>query len=185
MSNVFFTSDLHIGNKLCASLRGFASVEEHDATIIQNINDTVSKRNKLYILGDLVFGKENIHKLGEIVCGNVVAVLGNHDKFKALDYLRYVNDVAGFVSYKKFFLSHCPIALQEIYRVRGNIHGHIHRGAATKPLYPRWYFNVNVDFHDYRPVCFTEIDEHFRRQEDIDGLRGEEWHRNLFNENQN
>lgn len=46
MSQVFITSDLHLGHKGIAAHRGFASTEEHDKTIIDNWNSVVNKKIK-------------------------------------------------------------------------------------------------------------------------------------------
>lgn len=155
LSNVWFTSDLHLGHMFAARARGFESTEEHDDAVIEGINSTIGKRDKLFILGDAAFSKAGLGKLAQIT-GIKELIIGNHDTYKTEDYLRDFVRVHGFRQYKGFWLSHCPIHPQEIYRCHGNIHGHIHKGAATKPL-PLPYFNVNVDFWDLKPVNFDTI----------------------------
>ena len=153
--SVFFSSDWHLGHKLAADKRGFQHVPEHDWTIISNM-ETLSKRDKLFLLGDIAYSMESMELLSRLRC-DIDIVLGNHDRFKSEVYLKWARRVEGMLKYKKFWVTHCPIHPQEMYRVRANIHGHIHRGAATPDL--DWpYFNVNVDFHNYEPVPFDTID---------------------------
>ena len=161
---VWFSSDWHIGHLYASEKRGFGTdLLSHDEKIITSINRYVGKRDKLYILGDVIWRNQSLPLLNEI-SGIKELILGNHDKFRVQEYLKYFNDISGFINYKEFWLSHCPIHPQEIYRCRGNIHGHIHNNAATTDIgYP--YFNVNVDMNNYKPISFDEIDEWFSRIE--------------------
>jgi calcineurin-like phosphoesterase family protein len=47
-------SDPHFGHKMLVEtgMRPFSTVEEHDETIINNINELVHRDDKLWILGD-------------------------------------------------------------------------------------------------------------------------------------
>lgn len=155
MSDVWFTSDLHLGHRLAAEKRGFASVAEHDVAILDNIAAMVGKRDKLFVLGDVAFDPAGLLRLAGLP-GVKELIFGNHDRYVHRKYTQVFTRIHGFRKYNGFWLSHCPVHSQELYRVRGNVHGHIHRGAATPPL-PLPYFNVNVDFHDMKPVNFDEI----------------------------
>lgn len=157
MDNVWFTSDLHIGHTTAARLRGFDSIEEHDEVIINNIASMLNKKSKLFVLGDVAWKKEHLARIAEIP-GTKDLIIGNHDKLRTEEYLKYFNNVHGVRTYKNFWLSHCPIHPQEIFRCKGNIHGHIHRGGATGDLYLP-YLNVNVDVHNFHPVNFDTIKE--------------------------
>lgn len=161
LSNVWFTSDLHLGHSMAAELRGFNNQIEHDWTIIANLNAVVQKKDKLFILGDVAWSSAGLKLVGEIK-GTKELVIGNHDKHTTKEYLKYFTKIHGFRGYKNFWLSHCPIHPQEIFRKKGNIHGHIHNGAATKDIgYP--YFNVNTDMNKLCPVNFTTIERWFER----------------------
>jgi len=157
--SVWFTSDLHIGHPKIAELRGFSTVKEHDDTIIHNISSKLLKRDKLFILGDVVWKPMHLRRLDEISCYKEL-LFGNHDKLSTKEYMKYFQKLHGFVRYKNFWLSHCPIHPQEIHRCMGNIHGHIHNKAATKPL-DKPYYCVNLDFHDLFPVQFETIRDSF------------------------
>lgn len=153
----FFTSDLHLGHRKAAESRGYDSVEEHNQGVMESLW-ALPRRSKLWILGDIAFNDEGMKLLHSIPSMQKVAILGNHDKYPARVYLKIFNNVQGFVKYEKTFLSHCPIHPQELYRVRGNIHGHIHKDTATAPLEDPRYFNLNWDFHR-GPVSWDEIDQ--------------------------
>lgn len=163
LSNVWFTSDLHLGHELAAKMRGFNNVIEHDWTIIANLVAVVGKGDKLFVLGDVAWNDKGLKLVAEIP-GVKELIMGNHDSYKTQMYLKYFNKVHGFCKYKNFWLSHCPIHPQEIYRCKGNIHGHIHRGAATKDIgHP--YFNVNTDMNNLCPVNFITIKEQYANKD--------------------
>jgi calcineurin-like phosphoesterase family protein len=111
------------------------------------------------VLGDVARDPTSLMKLTEIR-GVKDMVMGNHDLIQMSQYLKVFNRVWGLVKYKQFWLSHCPIHPQEMSRMRANIHGHIHNGGATGNI-DGPYFNVNVDFNNYEPVSFMEIDKLF------------------------
>jgi calcineurin-like phosphoesterase family protein len=122
----------------------------------------IGKKDKLFILGDAAFSNKALPLIGEIN-GTKELIIGNHDGLTTKAYLEYFTKVHGFRQYKGFWLSHAPIHPQEIYRCRGNIHGHIHNGAATPPL-PYPYYNVNVDFNKMQPVNFDTIEAWFKEK---------------------
>jgi calcineurin-like phosphoesterase family protein len=57
---IFFTSDLHIGHRYVAELRGFGSVEEHDAALAERwdavVNPSNDRADQVWILGDISVG---------------------------------------------------------------------------------------------------------------------------------
>ena len=82
---VWFTSDLHLGHVRLLELseaRGaaFASIDEHDARLVANWNDTVAPEDTVWVLGDVdMHGKDA--SLGRIsaLAGTKILVAGNHD----------------------------------------------------------------------------------------------------------
>lgn len=83
MSCVYVVSDCHFGHKNILKYReGFASIEEHNALIMQNILSKVSKRDTLWMLGDMFFTKEDLYNYGGKLANAVRythLILGNHD----------------------------------------------------------------------------------------------------------
>lgn len=158
--NRYFTSDLHIGHRLVAELRGFTSVNEHDEWILNKLTE-IGSRVKLWFLGDIVIDRSKLDLIKAIPAKNKVLIMGNHDVFSAREYLEVFDEIIGPVKYKNYFLTHQPIHPQEIYRVKGNIHGHIHgKMGATKDIEGP-YFNVNIENME-RAVSFDEIEERFK-----------------------
>lgn len=90
-NNIWFTSDTHFGHSNIVlgtskwadkeSCRKFSSIEEHDETLINNINSLVKPDDVLYHLGDWSFGghfKIPIYRK-RIKCKNINLIIGNHD----------------------------------------------------------------------------------------------------------
>ena len=169
MSRVFFTSDLHFGHdNLCNVVRGMTAQESYDI-IKRNWNKAVTKRDVVYILGDITMEKhQHIAEYLSGLNGQICVIGGNHDfKRCCVEYQRLGLPVMGVLEYKGFFCTHVPIHPRELDFCRGNIHGHIHKkgtidGWECNPqsLGER-YYNVNCEFHDYTPVPFSVIEDYF------------------------
>jgi len=164
-NNVFFTSDLHLGHQMIARTRCFNSMDEHDGTLVENINQTVPKRSKLYILGDLAFSRNGLQWAKEIKCDNIELILGNHDMYPLTEYLKIATKIHGFRKYKTFWLSHCPIHPNELRDMDGNIHGHVHHFSDTTKIEDPRYINVNTEFHKHKPITFEAIQEQLKNVE--------------------
>jgi calcineurin-like phosphoesterase family protein len=131
MNNIWFTSDTHFSHKnivrrlsewknrdgsVSAGTRDFDTLEEHDATIVKNINDNVGENDILYHLGDWSFG--GIDKIAEfrsqLNCKRIHLIYGNHDhNIKQNDKLQKIFESVQHVKEKKLggemmFLSHYP-----------------------------------------------------------------------------
>lgn len=152
--SVLFTSDLHLGHKYAARLRGFDTVDEHDLAVIESFKGYLTRRTVIWVLGDVAFTSDGLELMHELP-GNRRLIFGNHDKFHIDYYRKIFHEIHGFLRYKNMWLSHAPIHPQELYRCAANVHGHIHKNAATPELeFP--YINVNWDFWR-RPVTLDEI----------------------------
>lgn len=91
--NIWFTGDTHFHHKNIVrgvsgwenaggqKTRDFKTLEEHDETIIRNINNVVKENDILYHLGDWSFGGiEQIWNFRKrLRCRNIHLILGNHD----------------------------------------------------------------------------------------------------------
>lgn len=160
--SVFFISDLHLGHKNIvnwAEKRQGVTSEEHDRWVIDSIKDTVTKRDKLFILGDVAFNQSKLEMLTEIPA-KMVLIRGNHDEYPLEEYLKYFDDVLGFVQYKEFWLSHAPVHPAEL-RDRYNIHGHVHHN----PIEDYRYINVCVEGLPTpgKPYALEEIREYTKK----------------------
>lgn len=163
MSTTFFVSDLHFGHKNILKYRSqygdqFKDLESHNEYILERIQNTVGRRDVLYILGDTCFTKETLPLLNEINCTKHL-ILGNHctERLHISDYLPYFKSIHGMFKHSSgMWLSHAPIHPDEL-RGRFNIHGHIH---SSKLNIQSWkYFNVSLENIDFKPISLEEVRE--------------------------
>lgn len=88
----YWTGDLHLGHARIIELcdRPFASVDEMNEVIIDNINATVSTSDQLIIVGDIVMGKlgENLQLLSRIHAQTIILIPGNHDRWSLAFHTR-------------------------------------------------------------------------------------------------
>ena len=168
MSKVFFIADLHLGHLNMAKKRGFETAEEHDEHIISQWNKKVSKRDVVWILGDVTMESSKSYPLLNRMNGLKRVILGNHDMAKDIpELLNYVHSVSGMVRYKGLWLTHCPVHERELeFRVPRNIHGHIHENLIMKleenGFKDEWvpddrYHCVSCEHVDYTPVTLEEL----------------------------
>lgn len=151
MSRVWVTADLHLGHVNITKFRPqFFSVEEHNEFVIDNLLSTVGKRDKVFLLGDIVFkGGEKYAEILKSMAANKVLVLGNHDGITG-----WANSVEAALGYKKSWLTHIPVHPQELdYRKEFNIHGHLHETFINDPR----YFNVSLEATNYKPVLLEDV----------------------------
>ena len=151
MSNVWFTSDIHLGHKAIIKYDPiFSSEEERSNVIVQNIAGCVKKRDVLWILGDSVFTEERLVLLDQIKCTKFL-VIGNHcaahfDSWKLYDKF---DKVFGITKRYGCWISHAPIHPMELF---GNfcLHGHSHR------------FEMEIKYQ-HREEMWTEPDPRYIR----------------------
>jgi len=151
MGKVFIISDLHLSHKNMAIKRGFKDETEHDNFIIEQWNKVVSKKDTVWILGDITMEKATPYPLLDKLNGYKKVVLGNHDQPQHVkELLKYVNSVCGMIKYKGFVLSHCPVHESELERYYKNIHGHVHENSLADDR----YINVSCEVVNFSPVPF-------------------------------
>lgn len=160
------TADLHLGHeniiKYCK--RPFATIEEHDDTIIDRMNHIARPSDRLIIIGDVCMG-DPAKYFARIRCRNIMVIMGGHDyrrlsQFKAIKKivihdlkLYYINGQQPAV------LCHYPILSWHAMRyntwhLHGHVHGHL-PWPLTKPL--RNSLDVGIDVHGFLPWTEDEI----------------------------
>ena len=181
----FFTADLHLGHGKVALLRGFDSVEAHDAAILDMVTQ-VPKGSTLWVLGDVAVGKLTEHQVADLRVAtrhlaSVHLVSGNHDpthgmhrtassaQSRYLEAFDSIHDMAQVRHQgRRFLLSHFPYLgsgdrggteRYPQYRLpnlgKPLIHGHTHQDSPTTPSRPN---QVCVSFEAWgRPASLTEI----------------------------
>mgnify|MGYP001566113267 CR=1 FL=1 len=172
----WFTSDTHFfHNKiLIYDNRPYKTIEEMVECLILNWNNSVSKRDIVYHLGDFAFGNPKRWKhVTDRLNGNITLVRGNHDLQNGATLKRLVvdgkpifNDVVDIeeisMNYGRVVLSHYPYKdgrfPQLAPRDLGNwqIHGHVHN---NMPKFTQRSINVCCGVWDYFPVSENQINE--------------------------
>lgn len=162
MANIWFTSDLHLMHPAIVNhCKRPISVEDHDQWLIERINQRVSKKDTLYILGDVsMTNRVNTERLVQQINGNKHLIAGNHDKnlkncpvFKSVSQIKNVTFKIGKQELL-FILCHYPIASWED-KVKGSyhLHGHTHNRFVNQGR----TCDVGVDANDYYPRELTEL----------------------------
>lgn len=80
MSKTWFTSDLHLGHRFVAGLRGYDDVANHDTAIANNWRKRVQPADTVYVLGDLAMSDPE-YALSVVagLPGVKHFIAGNHD----------------------------------------------------------------------------------------------------------
>jgi calcineurin-like phosphoesterase family protein len=133
MANVWFGSDWHLDHKSIAKFRKQVVSSEHNTKrILTDVANLVTKRDTLYLLGDIAFSDAALQLVADIPCRKFL-VRGNHDELTLSQYAQVFDDVFGIVRYKDSWLTHCPVHEDEL-RGKFNIHGHVHYATVTKQI---------------------------------------------------
>jgi calcineurin-like phosphoesterase family protein len=178
--NYWFISDTHFNHKAILDFkdngghpqRPFATVEEMNETMIENWNKTVKPQDKVYHLGDVIFGsKIEFDGILSRLNGKKRLILGNHDHGKEKQLAPYFKEMSSSRQFVKddfkCVLSHLPLHHQCIKRF-GNfcVHGHCHSNIITKIRQglgeriqeaDKHYKNVCVEQTNYTPINLDEI----------------------------
>lgn len=169
----YYTSDLHLSHKNIIEYenRPFASVEEMNNTIIDNINYRLSENDELYILGDFTLEKtpRKVSQLIKRIKCKKHLIIGNHDYFTRSESLcNLFNSVSNYLEIEdngqKVILFHYPIQNWNLKRY-GSIHlyGHVHSKTELQ-LKEVNAFNVGVDVNNFIPVTLEEL---FKKEEHV------------------
>ena len=171
-NTIWITSDLHLchDKDFIYKSRGFASCEEHDKSLIKNINDLIAVDDYLFILGDVILYDidKGLEEFSKINCNNIVIIRGNHDSDNKIMLYQQLPQVVSIVDsmylyYGKysFYLSHYPSLTgncdKNIKSTLINLCGHTH----TKNKFE----NINLG-----PIYHCEVDAHNNQMVLIDNI---------------
>ncbi len=157
MSTPRYIADLHMEHKSIHKYRPvFESSLHNDLYCMAILEETCTKRDTLWCLGDCLFGKKYIPFFKSLP-GNKFLVLGNHDTREgpgARELLNGFDEVYALVKHKNVWLSHAPLHPDEL-RGKYNVHGHVHDASIPDPR----YLNVSMDstFSKYFPRSLHEV----------------------------
>lgn len=120
-SNIFFTSDLHIGHRNVIEFdkRPFRDLDHMHETLIANYNASVKHEDTCFFLGDIALGRSSdVEMVIAKLQGTKVLILGNHDKgssaMKRMGFDVILNTASLVIAGRIVTLSHCP--LRGVYR---------------------------------------------------------------------
>lgn len=167
---IWVISDTHFGHENIlkfttpdgSNLRPFSDVEEMDECMVDNWNSVVRPGDKVYHLGDVMFGdKEQFGKLWAKLNGSKRLIVGNHDDIKWLSSGGFFKKVYMWRKFADCVLTHVPIHESGLYTHRHaqegkmllNIHGHIHGNKSPT----EWHRCVCVEHINYTPVDLEEV----------------------------
>jgi calcineurin-like phosphoesterase family protein len=173
MGEIYFSGDSHFSHKniLTYCNRDFQSIDEHDESLIQSWNKTVSLTSTIYYLGDFCFGKDAIKYLERLNGVKKFLYLPfSHDKFwlkssfknPRLTSITFLNSIEEIkIDGLYYTLSHYPLASwPRSYHGSTLLYGHSHGNYNAKGK----ILDVGVDsafllLGEYRPFSLNEIKE--------------------------
>lgn len=149
--------------------RPFATIEEHNETLIANHNRVVGPNDTTYFGGDVIMNTQPdtldpwlANTVGRMN-GRKIVILGNHcTAAKVKAYAKYFDKIIGYLEIgHDFIYSHIPVHVSQVEnRFKANIHGHVHSHTLPDPR----YFNVSMEAIDYTPISFADIKAKLRER---------------------
>lgn len=174
MSNIWFTSDLHLSHDKAFlwEPRGFTNVQDMNEAIVENWNKVVKPEDEVYNLGDFALTDVDaaipyINKLN----GTIRWIIGNHDTEKKIGKIieecPAVWEIGWAYQFKydkkySIYMSHYPTLTANFDQKKFSqhviaLHGHIHsKNNWMIPTNP-FIYHVGVDSHNCTPVHIDEI----------------------------
>ncbi|CAA2104576.1 metallophosphoesterase [Methylobacterium sp. Leaf102] len=169
MPKVHFTADSHVGHQALIlsprmqTQRPFASLHEHDETLVERWNAVVHPDDTVWHLGDFAYRCTETYALAIFLRlnGRKLLIRGNHERIgERLPWAEPVRDVAMIALpdpagvMRSIWLSHYPhVSYPRSHRGGLHLHGHSHGsvpGTATRA-------DVGVDCWDWAPVTLDRI----------------------------
>lgn len=168
MSDLFFTSDEHLGHRNIIDFckRPFSGIEEMTEVLLQKHNAKVSRGSRVIHVGDMfwrTFGLKEALAYIDRLNGQHDFVYGNHDELiekhpQLQQKFVYVQDIAEIKVDKlpKIVCFHYPmLRWNGSHRGSWHLYGHEHGVLKEDPL--SLSFDIGVDCWNYEPVALEEI----------------------------
>ena len=141
-------------------IRPFKSVEEHDATLIENWNKVVTHpSDKVYVLGDVAQKRKDIENFSKLN-GKKILIKGNHDIYEMKEYAKYFKDIRATHRLDNgILMSHIPVHPSTFGKAhKVNVHGHIHD---KRVKYGIDSFNGKWEYDEYSAKWVGDIDKRY------------------------
>ena len=160
----FFISDTHFGhfNIIRYEDRPFQTTEEMDREIIKRWNETVGKKDTVWMLGDFCLSnRARIREIVKQLNGNKNLIIGNHDRYTPSFYeecgFQYVSKYPVILK-QHFILSHAPLDQMnknnDFFYIYGHIHGDPNFETSTENSRC-----VCCERQSYRPIQIEEFNK--------------------------
>ncbi len=178
MGMIYFTADLHFGDKRVMELdkRPFADVTEMDEELVRRWNAKVDDNDHVYVLGDLsAYSAERTVEILKRLKGKKHFLRGNHDH---IDTPAFREQFVGISDYEELSTNRCKVVASHypIAHWRGQrygyvlVYGHTHNavdeqlfreyGARCRAEGVCFYaYNVGCMFWNYEPISMRELME--------------------------
>jgi calcineurin-like phosphoesterase family protein len=157
---------LKFEDRVGKAVRGqFSSVEDMNEHMIQRWNEVVKPGDKVYHLGDVVFGNDKVEWMNANMPrmnGSKRLVFGNHDEPSHFVGKGHFQKTSLWRVFKEFniLLTHVPVHESTVMEGRGgsirpmlNVHGHIHQNESPS----QFHHCVCVEHTDYQPVNIEDL----------------------------
>ena len=177
---IYFTADTHFGREeffteeYTDRHKFWSNPQEMDEALIKNWNDTVTREDTVFLLGDFSNYDDPIknQRIWNRLNGKKTLILGNHDTRKRIDERNFPYGRVSFPSCItvntanwELFLTHFPcldwtnkykwidgVAIAHAIQ----LYGHVHNNRVPELEGQRAY-NVGMDNNDFRPISLDEI----------------------------
>ena len=186
MSEIFFTSDLHINHdkEFLWGPRGFSNVKEMNEAIVERWNSVVKEEDIVYTLGDIAMNDAEgaIAYLNQLN-GHQIWLLGNHDTSSKIDkviagceriFTLHNYEQSSYATMLKrgklsLYLSHYPTLTANYDEKHFNqhvisLHGHTHQQKNWLQPENPFLYHVGMDSHNCTPVHIEEVISDIRNQ---------------------
>ena len=167
MAEKWITADLHLGHDAIIRhcRRPFKNYQEMDEVIINRWNERVGKGDLVYVIGDLIWAREDYlyRKYVKALNGNIHLIKGNHDNTnfikKVRDLFVKVDDLYR-IKYKGETMTACHYAMYHWDRSHFNsyhVHGHNHGNIRNIYDNTGKILDVGVDTNNFYPYHLDEV----------------------------
>jgi calcineurin-like phosphoesterase family protein len=139
------------GNKI----RPFDSVKDMNDCMTTNWNENIKPENsRVYHCGDFGMDSTYNNTILPKLHGSKRLILGNHDTVKG-DLINHFSKISMWRIFKEFdfVCSHVPLREDSMFKVKFNVHGHIHQNPDPSIR----HLNISVERTNYKPLHLDEI----------------------------
>ncbi|KMO14758.1 metallophosphoesterase [Methylobacterium platani] len=171
-TTTWFSADTHFGHRGILKMEGrpFATIEEHDDSLIHAWNSRVRPQHDVFLLGDFAMNSSaaRCQEVFARLNGKKHLIIGNHDKDRHLS-LGWASEPADLrtVHVDGVAIVMCHYGLRTwngTWRGALHLYGHSH----GKLVGTSRSLDVGVDAWGYRPVGLTEIRERMAETPETD-----------------